>query len=214
MRLLIVRHGATANNLQARYTGQSDVPLSALGERQAAALAERLHDERLDAIVTSDLQRARSTAEAVTAYHDAPLVEDAALREIAMGAWEGLTHAEVQARFPQECAAWEGDPLHNAPLGGETVSAFAERVEHALRHWYERYPGGSVLWVTHGGLIGVLLCQLLGMSLDRRWQFRRDNAALNELEIGADWAVVTRLNGAEHLQDLDERGEQERVQVL
>jgi broad specificity phosphatase PhoE len=188
--------------------------MSPQGERQAAALANRLRGDRFDAIVTSDLRRARSTAEAVTTYHGAPLVEDAALREIAMGAWEGQTHAEVQARFPQECAVWEDDPLRNAPPGGETLSAFAARIERALKTWYERYPAGSVLWVTHGGLIGVLLCQLLGMGLDRRWQFRRDNAAINELEIGADWAVVTRLNDTEHLQDIKHSGEQERMQVL
>lgn len=214
MRLLIVRHGATANNLQARYTGQADVPLSLLGERQAGALAERLKGERFDVVVTSDLRRARSTAEAVARHLDAPLLEDSALREIAMGAWEGLTHAEALERFPQECTAWEADPLRNAPPGGETLSDFAARIERALKGCYERYPEGRVLWVTHGGLIGVLLCQLLGMSLNRRWQFRRDNAALNQLEIGPDWAVVTTLNDTEHLRGLEDMGEHERAQVL
>src|SRR5579885_2454399 len=202
MRLVIVRHGATANNVQARYTGQSDIPLSALGERQAAALAERLRYERFDTIVTSDLRRARSTAEAVARYNAAPLVEDGALREIAMGAWEGLTHAEVLERFPDACGAWEADPLRNAPPGGEALLAFAERVEGALKMWYKRHPDGTVLWVTHGGLIGVLLCLVLGMGLDRRWQFRRDNTALHELEVGDDWVVVMKLNDTAHLADL------------
>ncbi len=214
MRLVVVRHGATANNVQARYTGQSDVPLSPLGERQAVALANRLRGERFDAMVTSDLRRARGTAEAIAAYHDLPLVEDAALREIAMGEWEGRTHAEAKERFPEECAAWEADPLHHAPPGGETLIAFGERVDVALKRWHARHPEGSVLWVTHGGLIGVLLCQVLGMSLDRRWQFRRDNAAVNELEVGDDWAMVTRLNDTTHLDDLGDSAEHERSQVL
>lgn len=214
MRLAVVRHGATANNLEARYTGQLDAPLSPLGERQAAALGERLRDERFDVIVSSDLQRARSTAEVVAQYHDLPLLEDATLREIAMGAWEGLSHAEVQERYPEECAAWEADPLHNPPPGGEALSAFGERIELALKTWYERYPNSNVLWVTHGGLIGVLLCQLLGMRLDRRWQFRRDNTALNVLEIGDGWAIVSLLNDTEHLRKLEGSDEKEQRQVL
>jgi alpha-ribazole phosphatase len=214
MHLLIARHGATANNAQARYTGQSDVPLSALGERQAEALARRLSGERFDAMVTSDLRRARSTAEAVARHHTLPLVEDAALREIALGAWEGLTNAEARDRLPEPFAAWEADPLRNAPPRGETLAAFTARVERALKDWYERYAEGSVLWVTHGGVIGVLLCQVLGMGLDRRWQFRRDNAAISELDVGADWAVVVRLNDTAHLADVHDAAEQERVQVL
>lgn len=214
MRLVVVRHGATANNVRARYTGQSDVPLSSLGEGQAAALANRLRGERFDAIVTSDLRRARGTAEVIAAYHNLPLVEDVALREISMGAWEGLTHAEVRERFPDESAAWEADALRNAPPGGETLIAFGERVDTALKRWYARYAEGSVLWVTHGGLIGVLLCQALGMSLDRRWQFRRDNAAIHKLAIGDGWAILTKLNDTAHLEGLRDSAEQERSQVL
>ncbi|MGZ3679953.1 MAG: histidine phosphatase family protein, partial [Ktedonobacterales bacterium] len=85
MRLLIARHGATPNNAQARYTGQSDIALSALGERQAEALALALADEHFDGIVSSDLRRARATAEAIARYHDLALQMDADLREIAMG---------------------------------------------------------------------------------------------------------------------------------
>ncbi len=214
MRLVVVRHGATANNLQARYTGQSDVSLSPLGERQAAALGERLRGERFDAIVASDLSRARSTAEAVARYHGQPVLEDAELREISMGAWEGLTHAEAQAHFPEESAAWVADALLNAPPEGETLTGFADRIEHAMKRWYDRFPDGCVLWVTHGGLIAVLLCQVLGMRLDRRWQFQRDNTGISELELGADWVVVTRLNDTEHLRDLGDVGEQERRQIL
>ena len=142
------------------------------------------------------------------------LLEDAALREIAMGAWEGLTHAEAMQRYPEACAAWEADALHNAPPGGETLARSANGSRACSKTWYERYPEGSVLWVTHGGLIGVLLCQVLGMSLDRRWQFRRDNAALNELEIGDDWAVVTQLNDTTHLADLQDTDEREHRQIL
>ena len=89
MRLIIVRHGETIYNAQRRFTGQSDVPLNPLGERQAAALVERLATEHLDAIVTSDLERTRVTAKAIAHNHGLPLQEDIDLRELAFGEWEG-----------------------------------------------------------------------------------------------------------------------------
>ena len=107
MRLLMMRHGATANNAEARYTGQSDVPLSPLGERQVEALARALADARPDAIVSSDLLRARSTAAAIVRYHKVPVLLDPDLREISMGAWEGLTYAEALGRDPGLVAAWQ-----------------------------------------------------------------------------------------------------------
>src|SRR5690348_15800465 len=166
MRLLIARHGATANNAQARYTGQSDAGLSALVPTQAEALAERLAGEHLDASVISGLARARATAESIAARpHGVPLRLDADLREVALGAWEGHTVGEASALHPDAYARWQADAVDVAPPGGETVRAFQRRVVRALDRWRAEYPDGSVLWVTHGGVLGVLLCHLLGMDL-------------------------------------------------
>ncbi len=98
MRLIVVRHGETLYNVQSRYTGQSDIPLSALGEQQAAALGKRLAAEPLAAIAASDLQRARVTAQAIARYHKLPVQEDVDLREISFGTWEGATYDEIVAR--------------------------------------------------------------------------------------------------------------------
>jgi broad specificity phosphatase PhoE len=216
MRLLIARHGATANNAQARYTGQSDAGLSALGTAQAEALARRLAGERLDAIITSDLARARATAAAIAAYHSTvPPRLDADLREVALGAWEGHTPAEAAALHPEAYARWQADAVEIAPPGGETVRAFQGRVVRALDRWRGEYPDGAVLWVTHGGVLGVLLCHLLGMDLARRGQFRRDNAALTELELRAEgYAMLMRLNDTGHLAGLSGGELAERAQVL
>ncbi|MGH2487291.1 MAG: histidine phosphatase family protein, partial [Ktedonobacterales bacterium] len=91
MRLLIVRHGATANNAEGHYTGQSAAPLSALGVRQVATLAERLAPVPLDAIITSDLPRAVATAQQIAAGHSCDLTLDPDLRELSLGDWEGLS---------------------------------------------------------------------------------------------------------------------------
>ncbi|MGO8949818.1 MAG: alpha-ribazole phosphatase [Ktedonobacterales bacterium] len=207
MRLLIVRHGATDHNVQARYTGQSDVSLSSLGELQAEALGRRLAAEKVDAIISSDLTRARSTAEVIVRYNHLPITQDPDLREISMGEWEGLTYAEVWERDPEYAARWQRDPLSIAAPGGETAYQLRDRVVRAFDRWRGIYPEANVLWVTHGGVIGVLLCQLLGMDLSRRWQFRRDNTAINELDVGTTegsdgenyYAIVMRLNDACHL---------------
>src|SRR6516162_7245433 len=108
MRLIVVRHGATVYNAEARFTGQTDAPLSAHGVRQSHALAERLQALDCATIVSSDLLRATQTAEAIVATHPTVTVRlDADLREIALGAWEGLTYAEVRERQPEALARWQ-----------------------------------------------------------------------------------------------------------
>lgn len=96
MRLLFVRHGITQDNLDGYYTGQTDTPLTELRERQAAAVGEYLASEKLQVIISSDLQRARDTARAIVHYHNLPVLEDPDLREISMGEWEGLSPEQIQ----------------------------------------------------------------------------------------------------------------------
>jgi broad specificity phosphatase PhoE len=214
MRLMVVRHGATANNSQQRYTGHSDVPLSPLGLRQAEALAAVLAAETFDLILSSDLVRARQTVAASTARNAAPLRLDTDLREMAMGVWEGRTRAEAVALEPEAWARWRAYPDVSAPPGGETLLQLRDRAARAIEHCYAMHPTGNVLWVTHGGLIGVLLCHLLGIDPARRWQFRRDNAGITELEVGPDrsergtpsprlCAILLRLNNTSHLKGLE-----------
>lgn len=199
MRLILVRHGETVYNAQARFTGQSDVLLSVLGRRQTAVLGEYLATECLDVIVTSDLERTRVMAEAIASYHALPIWEDTDLRELALGEWEGYTYNEVLARDAELVAQWQVDPVTYAPPGGETVAQLRDRCARALRRWQTRYPEVSVLWVTHGGLIGVLLCHLLKIDLNRRWQFHHENASISEIQLNSDRATIVRLNETAHL---------------
>lgn len=211
MRLVVVRHGATANNLAAQFTGQSDVPLSALGEQQAVALAASMTNERFDALISSDLQRARATLAPLADILAQPVRLDVALREINVGIWEGQSGSEVRAQYPGAIERWESSETY-APVGGETVVAFRERIVGALDRTCREFADGSVLWMTHGGVLGVLLCHVLGMDIQRRWQFRRDNTAIFEFDVGADYCIVMRANDITHLRDLE--AEVEQAQVL
>ena len=202
MRLILVRHGETIYNAQRRFTGQSDVPLNPSGIRQAASLGECLASERLDVIVTSDLERTRVTAEAIARYHGLPIREDIDLREMALGEWEGYTYDEVLAKDANLAAQWRVDPATYAPPGGETVAQLRDRCARALNRWQTQYPEASVLWVTHGGLIGVLLCHVLDIDLKRRWQFRHDNASISELRLRGDRLIIVRLNETAHIRAL------------
>ena len=122
-----------------------------------------------------------------------------------MGEWEGLTYAEVEARSPEALRDWVSQPVTTAPPGGETTQEVSDRIQHMLSETYKQYPEGTVMWVTHGGVISVLLSHLLGMDLARRWQWHTDPASISELEIGeADedtattasplYAIVMRFN--------------------
>ena len=106
MRLIVVRHGETFYNMEDRLTGQADIPLSPLGERQAERVGVYLADEKLDGIVSSDLQRALITAQAIAAHHGLTVQEDPDIREIALGNWEGMLSSEVALLEPELMAKW------------------------------------------------------------------------------------------------------------
>ncbi len=215
MRLLIARHGATQHNLDGRLTGQIDAPLSALGERQAEALADRLATWRFDAIIASDLIRAQATAEAIAKYHQTPVLLDEDLREIDMGAWAGRPFVDWSSEERLLFHEMESDPTGSicAP-GGESFAMLAERVARALERTRERYPGGTALWVSHGGVISMLLVRALGVGYHQRRQFRRANCALFELQYEGERVIIERLNDISHLEALEASEAAEASQAL
>lgn len=215
MRLLVARHGATQHNLEARFTGQIDAPLSALGVRQAEALASRLLPLRLDAIISSDLSRARQTAEVIAAERSQSVELEPGLREISMGDWEGRAVSEVQREWPDLFARLECDPMGlTAAPHGETWAQFVARVDGVLTRCRERFAEGDVLWVAHGGVISALLIRALGLDYDRRRQFARGNASLFELVYNPSGVVIVRANDTAHLNQLRMEQEGEQFQAL
>jgi broad specificity phosphatase PhoE len=165
----LVRHGETEWNRIGRWQGHADVPLGAAGRAQAARLARRLAEEkaRFDALYTSDLVRARETAEILGGALGLRPAAARALREIDMGRWSGKTKAEIAAAFPAEWRRLENN--EDFPRGGgETFAALRRRVLGWLARAAKKHPGGRVCAVTHGGCIRAVWLDCLGLTWAER----------------------------------------------
>jgi broad specificity phosphatase PhoE len=161
MRLFLARHGETAWNLEGRWQGHTDIPLSARGREQARALAARLPAHGIGHIRASDLIRARDTAEIVARELGiAEVTVDARLRERAFGVFEGLTGAECAARFPEAWTRYEAD-RRCVPPGGEPQERVVARLLQAVQE-AAAAATGAVLVVGHGGSIRALLHAAFG----------------------------------------------------
>ncbi|HSI64659.1 MAG TPA: histidine phosphatase family protein, partial [Candidatus Saccharimonadia bacterium] len=119
-RIFLIRHGATTLTAEDRFAGATDVPLSDEGRDQARRLAQRLADLPVCAVYASPLGRTMETARILAEPHNFEVQPRDGLREIAHGHWEQLTRHEVEAKYPEEAAAWEEDPYTFAPVGGES----------------------------------------------------------------------------------------------
>jgi len=201
-RLIAVRHGETAWNVDTRVQGQLDIALNDVGRRQSARLAQALADERLDALYASDLGRARDTALAVAAVTGLPLQLDAALRERAFGRLEGMTYAEIEQRFPDESRRWrQRDPDFAPEGGGEALAAFQARAVAAVAAIARRHRGRHIAVITHGGVLDALYRAAARVALDAPRTWHLGNAGINRLLHGeagftlVGWADTGHLQG-------------------
>ena len=131
-RIVAIRHGETAWNVDTRIQGHLDIPLNDTGLWQAEQAAKALAGEPIAAIYTSDLQRAHATAQAVARTTGAPLVTDTGLRERSFGHFQGRTFAEIEAELPEDALRWRKRDPHYAPEGGESLVTLRERIARTV----------------------------------------------------------------------------------
>jgi probable phosphoglycerate mutase len=192
--ILLIRHGETAWNAERRLQGHLDIALNAEGERQAAALGRALAGEYIDLVVSSDLARARQTAEAIArarggarvgadAGGQAGVQTDPKLRERCYGGFEGLLYSEIAARFPLEFAAWQARNVDaELPPGencGETFRQFFDRALSAILGHAAEHPGKTLALVAHGGVLECAYRAALGLPLETPRDFKVHNASVN-----------------------------------
>jgi len=180
-RLIVVRHGETAWNVDTRIQGQLDIGLNATGVRQAQQLGQALADETVAAVYASDLSRAWDTARAVAGPLGIEVVAEPRLRERAFGQFEGRTFADIEANSPDEARRWRTRDPEFEPEGGESLIVFRQRVTAVAAELAARHPGALVVLVAHGGVMDVLYRAATGQELQAPRTWHLGNAAINRL---------------------------------
>ncbi|MEU6115337.1 histidine phosphatase family protein [Streptomyces sp. NPDC047117] len=163
-KIVLWRHGQTAWNLERRFQGTTDIELTEAGVEQARRAARLLAALKPDAIIASDLKRARRTAAELSEVTRLDVTHDEALRETYAGAWQGLTHEEIMAAYGEQYAAWKrGEPVRRG--GGELETEVADRAAPLVRLAADKLPDdGTLVVVSHGGTIRTTIGRLLGLE--------------------------------------------------
>ncbi|OEJ38836.1 bifunctional RNase H/acid phosphatase [Streptomyces agglomeratus] len=200
---VLLRHGETALTPEKRFSGSggSDPELSAVGRRQAEAVARTLAARgTVQEIVSSPLRRCRETADAVAARLGLDVHVEQGLRETDFGAWEGLTFAEVRERYPDDMNAWLASPKAAPTGGGESFATVARRVSTARDKLIARYAGRTILVVTHVTPVKTLVRLALGAPPESLFRMELSAASLSAVAYYADGNASLRLlNDTSHL---------------
>ena len=180
-RVLLIRHGETAWNVDTRLQGQLDIGLNEAGHLQAQRLGQALSHEPISALYASDLSRAMQTAEHLgRAIGHVPLPEPG-LRERLFGVYQGLTVSQIEDRWPQDAVRWRQREPDFAPEGAESLQEFSTRCVGAAQRIAERHPGETIALVAHGGVLDCLYRAATGMDLQAPRTWAVPNASINRL---------------------------------
>jgi len=182
-RILAIRHGETAWNASTRIQGHTDIPLNDHGQRQAQLLGQALSQaDPMDAIYSSDLQRALATAQALALHTGARLVTHVGLRERAFGDFEGRSFAQIEQEMPEQAQLWRTRvPDWIPPGSGESLLAMQQRVMATVNALAQQHPGQQIAVVAHGGVLDLLYRAATQQSLQAPRSWALGNAAINRL---------------------------------
>jgi broad specificity phosphatase PhoE len=192
--IYLLRHGALAGDNRERFIGQTDLPLSADGIRQAEAMAEALRDKGIAALHCSDLARSRQTAGTIGSTIGVIPSAHPELREVSLGDWEGLLRREVAERWADEFAARGRDMDSYRPPGGES---FADCLARAWPRWkgITHVDAKAIALIAHAGVNRLLLCRLLGMPVQNMFRLGQDYGCINIIEVERRVVHVRLING-------------------
>lgn len=187
--VFLIRHGETAwNQDNNRYCGRTDIPLVANGIRQAEATRDQLKHTRFEAVYSSPLQRAYTTAEIASGVTP---VKDERLIEVDFGGWEKKTKEEFIPENESLWVSWTSNPaLTRAGGTGETAAAVVQRVDAFFNDLVARHPSGNVLVAGHNGINRFYLCHKLGMPLQHYRRLLQQNAAITVFSLDSNGDFV------------------------
>lgn len=208
-RIIAVRHGETAWNVETRIQGQLDIGLNPRGHWQASRVGQALAEEPVARIYSSDLARAHATAEAIAQHSQdpraRPVQASIGLRERGFGSFEGLTYAEIEQQWPEASRRWRQRDPDFAPPGGETPTQVLARVSATVNTLAAPHLGEQIILVAHGGVMDMLyrLATQQSVGAPRTWEL--GNAAINRLLWTPDGLTLVGWSDTRHLDDtLDE----------
>ena len=182
-RILAIRHGETAWNVDTRLQGHLDIPLNDVGLRQAQHLAQALvQRDAIDAIYASDLSRAHTTAQAIAQATGHTVSTHPGLRERHFGAFQGRTFAEIEIELPEHAWHWrKRTPDWTPPEGGESLIDLRERIVATVDELAAQHPGQQVVMVAHGGVLDILYRAATRLDLQAPRTWALTNTAVNRL---------------------------------
>jgi alpha-ribazole phosphatase len=183
LKIIFIRHGQTAWNAESRYQGHSDSDLSDAGREQAERAADRLKNEPIAAVYSSDLRRAFDTGKEIASLHGLSVVTDPRLREVAFGEWEGLTVDEIREKYELLYEHYRKDSVTNRAPGGERLEAMQARVVEAVDEISVRHPKETVVIATHGGPIRAFFCHAFDADLVTFRNIGLDNGSITIFEL-------------------------------
>lgn len=202
MRLILVRHGETAHNAGGMVQGRADVPLNDRGRRQARALAGALRTEPVCAVYASPLQRARDTATAIAETHGLTVVTEPDLAEMDIGEMEGLSGAEMRARYADFLRVWAGPegPLLRMP-GGESLTQVQERAWAVIERLRAAHEEDTIVVASHNFVIGAVMCRAVNVPLYSFRRMRHGVASRSVIDFRPDRILVLKVNDTCHLDE-------------
>ena len=200
-RILAIRHGETAWNVDTRLQGHLDIPLNEVGLRQAQHLAQTLvQRETIDAIYASDLSRANSTAQAIAQAMGQTVTVHAGLRERHFGAFQGRTYAQIETELPEHAWHWrKRTPDWAPPGGGESLIVLRERVIQTVEALAAAHAGQHIVMVAHGGVLDILYRAAARLDLQAPRTWALTNTAVNRLLWTPQGLSLVGWGGTSHL---------------
>ena len=196
LRLYLIRHGEVKGAAAGKLLGRTDTPLSKRGLEQSRRLAKRLSTARLSAVYSSDLQRARVTAEIIAKRRNLKVRESSAWREIDMGAWEGRTIASLHGEAPGRIGQLFEDPASFEYPKGESFADFTVRVRDGLDHLLMTHDNCDIALIAHGGVCRAIIGNVLRMPTENWLCLAQDYGCLNVIDWYGINPIVRLLNYA------------------
>ena len=201
--IILVRHGETEWNVKEVFRGRVDIELNETGLKQAQLLAKYLSDIKIDAIYSSPLKRALTTAEIMASYHKLKVEIVPGLIDFDYGEWQGLPHQEVRDKYSRLYAQWINHPDRLRMPAGESLDEVRKRAMSVVDRVIAKYEG-SVVLVSHRVVNKVLICALLGLDNSHFWNIKQDTCGITSFTYENEQFILTKHNDTSYLRSVSE----------